>query len=164
MNVSAVKSLLFFAFFLSGCSGLIYQTVWVRMLARYLGATTHATATVLVVFMAGLALGAYLSGRVADRVRRPLLGYSLLELAIGALGLLASFAVIEGVGSFYVQVYDWVGRQDCPLSFGRPPSRATICAAWSCCSLVVDRIVVSGPMSGSNKNRHITTADTSLTA
>src|SRR5205807_887373 len=115
----SAQFLLPLAFFLSGCSGLIYQTVWVRMLARYLGATTHATATVLVVFMAGPALGAFLSGRVADRVRRPLLGYSLLELAIGALGLLASFAVIEGVGSFYVQVYDWVGNSPATLLAAR---------------------------------------------
>ncbi|MFT3878234.1 MAG: hypothetical protein QM703_01075 [Gemmatales bacterium] len=52
-----IKPALFLAFFLSGCSGLMYQTVWVRMLTRVLGATTHATATVLVVFMAGLAHG-----------------------------------------------------------------------------------------------------------
>jgi spermidine synthase len=111
VNVAAVKSLLFLAFFLSGCSGLIYQTVWVRMLTRYLGATTHATATVLVVFMAGLALGAYLSGKVADRVKRPLIGYTLLELAIGVMGLLASVAVIEGVGGFYVQMYEWTNSK-----------------------------------------------------
>jgi spermidine synthase len=114
-----VKPFLFTAFFLSGCSGLIYQTVWVRMLTRYLGATTHATATVLVVFMAGLALGAYLAGRVADRVRKPLATYSLLELAIGILGLVASFVVIQNVGSFYVQIYDWVGNAPATLLAAR---------------------------------------------
>lgn len=118
-NLARIKPFLFSAFFLSGCSGLIYQTVWVRMLTRYLGATTHATATVLVVFMAGLALGAYLSGRIADRVRRPLLTYSLLELAIGALGLIASFIVIEGVGAVYVQMYDWVGNSPATLLAAR---------------------------------------------
>src|SRR5205823_2391347 len=99
---------LFAAFFLSGASGLVYQTVWVRMLTRYLGATTHATATVLVVFMAGLALGSYLGGRYADRVKRPLLGYLALELAVAAAGLLASLAITGGLGGFYVQVHDWV--------------------------------------------------------
>nr|MBC8363146.1 hypothetical protein [Candidatus Desulfatibia profunda] len=43
-------------------SGLIYQIVWVRMLTRYLGSTTSATATVLGVFMGGLAVGAYCGG------------------------------------------------------------------------------------------------------
>lgn len=106
-----MKPLLFLAFFLSGASGLIYQTVWVRMLTRYLGATTHATATVLVVFMAGLALGSFLAARFADRLRRPLALYCWLELAIGALGLLASFAVIKGVGEFYVRMYDLIGER-----------------------------------------------------
>ncbi|HQR08716.1 MAG TPA: fused MFS/spermidine synthase [Gemmatales bacterium] len=114
-----IKPALFLAFFLSGCSGLMYQTVWVRMLTRVLGATTHATATVLVVFMAGLALGAYLSGRFADRIRRPLLTYSLLELAIAVLGLVASFFVIEGVGMVYVQVYDWAGDAPATLLAAR---------------------------------------------
>ena len=61
------KMILFFAFFLSGMSGLIFQIVWVRMLTRYLGSTTSATATVLCVFMGGLALGAFAGGKFADR-------------------------------------------------------------------------------------------------
>src|SRR5262245_47409091 len=119
MPVARLKAVLFTAFFLSGCSGLIYQTVWVRMLTRYLGATTHATATVLVVFMAGLALGSYLSGRIADRVQRPLKVYGLIEFAIGALALLASFVVIEGVGGVYVHVYEWVGQSPATLLAAR---------------------------------------------
>lgn len=104
MNALSLRVFLFVAFFLSGCSGLIYQMVWVRMLTRYVGATTYATATVLTVFMAGLALGSYLGGRYADRAARPLRGYALLELAIAAAGLLSSFAIIQGLGSYYVSV------------------------------------------------------------
>jgi spermidine synthase len=109
VNTRLPRVLLFLAFFLSGCSGLIYQTVWVRMLTRYVGATTYATAAVLTVFMAGLALGSYLGGRYADRARRPLRGYALLELAIAVTGLLASFAVIRGLGTYYVSFYDVLG-------------------------------------------------------
>jgi spermidine synthase len=111
MKCTAMKPLLLVAFFLSGCSGLMYQTVWVRMLTRYLGATTHATATVLVVFMAGLAMGSLIGGRLADRTRRFLLGYGLLELAIGGAGLLASFAVIGGLSGWYVEMYRLAGGQ-----------------------------------------------------
>jgi spermidine synthase len=103
------------AFFLSGCSGLIYQTVWVRMLTRYLGATTYATATVLTVFMAGLALGSYLGGRYADRTRRPLIGYLLLEIAIAASGLLASFVLIQGLSTYYLEFYDVLGARSVGL-------------------------------------------------
>ncbi len=109
MTAPLPRVLLFLAFFLSGCSGLIYQTVWVRMLTRYVGATTYATATVLTVFMAGLALGSYLGGRYADRARRPLRGYAFLELAIAITGLLSSFAVIQGLGTYYVSFYGLLG-------------------------------------------------------
>ena len=57
-------------FFLSGISGLIYQVVWVRMLSLTFGVTSYAIATVLCGFMAGLALGAILAGRFADRLAR----------------------------------------------------------------------------------------------
>jgi spermidine synthase len=115
----SLKPLLSLAFFLSGCSGLIYQTVWVRMLTRYLGATTHATATVLIVFMTGLSLGSLLAGRFADRAKRPLFGYALIELAIGLTGLLASLAVIHGLGQYYVQVHHWLGDQPAALLAAR---------------------------------------------
>jgi len=62
-----------------------------RMLTTTFGATTFALSTVLTVFMGGLALGGYLSGRVADRLRHPataLLVYGVLELVVGAYGLL----------------------------------------------------------------------------
>jgi predicted membrane-bound spermidine synthase len=107
---SLVRLLLLLAFFLSGSSGLIYETVWVRMLTRYVGATTYATSTVLAVFMGGLALGSYLGGRVADRTRRPLRAYAVLEVATAITGLLSSFAVIGGLGGLYVSVSEAVGE------------------------------------------------------
>jgi spermidine synthase len=110
VNAWLLRLFLFLAFFLSGCSGLIYQTVWVRMMTRYVGATSYATATVLSVFMAGLALGSYWGGRYADRARRPLRGYAILELAIAAAGLLASFAVIQGLGTYYASFYGVLGE------------------------------------------------------
>ncbi|MEW6263882.1 MAG: fused MFS/spermidine synthase [Thermodesulfobacteriota bacterium] len=96
------------AFFLSGLSGLMYQTVWVRMLTRLLGSTTPATATVLAVFMAGLALGGLLGGRLSERLRRPLTGYALLEAAIAATACLASFLLIDTLGRGYLGIYDWL--------------------------------------------------------
>lgn len=119
MPIARIKTVVFLAFFLSGCSGLMYQTVWVRMLTRFLGATTYATATVLIVFMAGLALGSYWCSRRADRITKPLHLYALLELAIGVLALLASFVVINGVGQVYVSMYDQVGNSPATLLTAR---------------------------------------------
>ncbi len=77
-------SLIVTLFVASGLSSLIYQVVWTRLLVLVFGSTTFATATVLAVFMGGLALGSYLAGRVGDRIKRPFLWYGILELIIGA--------------------------------------------------------------------------------
>ena len=76
-----------FCFFLSGASGLVFETVWTRQLGLIFGSTTLAIATVLSVFMGGLAVGSAIAGRYADRLRRPLLVYALAELGVGAYGL-----------------------------------------------------------------------------
>lgn len=76
-------------FVLSGLSSLIYQVIWTRLLVFVFGSTSFATATVLAVFMGGLALGSFIAGRVADRVKNPFLLYGILEGVIGLFALLA---------------------------------------------------------------------------
>jgi len=78
-------------FFLSGFAGLAYQILWVRILALIFGATTLAISTVLTAFMGGLALGSFLGGRWADRVKRPLVLYGGLQIAIGVYGFLVPY-------------------------------------------------------------------------
>ncbi|KAF0124303.1 MAG: putative spermidine synthase with an N-terminal membrane domain [Elusimicrobia bacterium] len=77
-------------FFLSGISGLVFQTVWFRMLIRVFGGTMEAAGTVLAVFMGGLAIGAILAGRRADTIKEPLKAYALLELLIALSGAAAT--------------------------------------------------------------------------
>ncbi len=79
--------------FLSGAAALVYQVLWLRLLALTFGVTTHAASTVLAAFMGGLALGSYLAGRLADRVRNPLRLFGFAELAIGACALASPFAL-----------------------------------------------------------------------
>lgn len=85
-----------FLFFISGISGLIYETVWFRMLIRVFGTTLEATSTVLAVFMGGLALGAVLAGRKADGLKNPLKVYAGLELLV-AFTALAATLVMAGL-------------------------------------------------------------------
>jgi spermidine synthase len=80
--------LVYALFFLSGGIGLLYEVVWARMLTQIFGNTTHAIATVLSAFMAGLALGSYGFGRMVDRGRNALLAYGLLEGGVGVYALL----------------------------------------------------------------------------
>src|SRR3989441_13319641 len=71
-------------FFCSGVSALIYQVLWLRLLGLIFGVTAYAASTVWGSFMAGLALGSFGAGRIADRVRRPLMWFGACELLIGA--------------------------------------------------------------------------------
>jgi spermidine synthase len=75
-------------FFLSGATGLVYEVLWIRMLGLVFGHTVFAVTTVLTAFMAGLGLGSWVFGRVADRQARPLRVYGLLEIGVGLFCLL----------------------------------------------------------------------------
>jgi spermidine synthase len=70
-------------FFLSGATGLVYEVLWIRMLGLVFGHTVFAVTTVLTAFMAGLGLGSWTFGRLADRHPRPLRLYGVLEIGVG---------------------------------------------------------------------------------
>jgi spermidine synthase len=69
-------------FVLSGAAGLIYEIVWSRQLVLVFGNTTQAVSAILTGFFGGMAIGAAIGGRIADRVRSPLRFYGLLEIAL----------------------------------------------------------------------------------
>ena len=84
--------------------------LWLRLISLYGGHTAVAASAVLTAFMAGLALGAFLGGRLADRVPRHRLPalYGSIELSIGLLGL-ASKPLIAWAGSVLLRsgMVDW---------------------------------------------------------
>ena len=95
-------------FFFSGAAGLVYEVIWVRLIDKIIGSAPFAVATVLSVFMAGLALGSYLSGRIVDRFTRRgalLCMYGLLEIGIGICALLVPF-LIHAIQPIYQSIYD----------------------------------------------------------
>ncbi len=69
-------------FILSGAAGLVYEVVWARQLVLVFGNTTQAVSAILTGFFGGIAIGSVIGGRIADRVRRPLRMYGLLELIL----------------------------------------------------------------------------------
>jgi spermidine synthase len=83
-----VRTAVYLCFFLSGVAGLAYEVIWIRQLSLIFGTTSFAVSTVLASFMGGLALGSFLFGRLADRLKSPLRLYAWLELAIGIYCLL----------------------------------------------------------------------------
>jgi hypothetical protein len=62
---------LFVLFFVSGFSGLIYESVWSHYVKLFLGHAAYAQTLVLVVFIGGLALGSWLCARFAAGNREP---------------------------------------------------------------------------------------------
>ncbi|NMO17277.1 fused MFS/spermidine synthase [Pyxidicoccus fallax] len=81
------KNLVAALLFLSGATALVYELVWSKYLGNVLGNSGQAHAVVLATFMGGLALGAFVFGKTADRVKSPLALYGLLELGVGLYAL-----------------------------------------------------------------------------
>ncbi len=103
---AAFLTLLFF----SGFASLAYEVLWTRQLLSTFGATVYASGTVLTSFMAGLALGSWLSGRFADRIRmHPLRIYAWIELAIGLYALLLPL-LLQGITAIHVGAYREFGQ------------------------------------------------------
>lgn len=71
----------------------MYQVLWLRMLSLVFGVTAYAASTVLASFMAGLAIGSLVAGRLADRVRSPLRWFGAIELGIAASALATPLAL-----------------------------------------------------------------------
>jgi len=88
MTKKTLHGIIAVLFIVSGGAGLVYQIVWFKYLSLFLGNTTYAQTIVLATFMGGLAIGASLWGRRADRAARPLALYAALELSIGVYCLL----------------------------------------------------------------------------
>ena len=86
-------------FVLSGAAGLVYEIVWSRQLVLVFGNTTQAVSTILTGFFGGMAIGAAVGGRIADRVRSPLRMYGVLELILVVVVLVtpATFGLIHEV-------------------------------------------------------------------
>ncbi|MFP6608517.1 MAG: fused MFS/spermidine synthase [Myxococcota bacterium] len=106
--------LLLLCFFLSGLAALIYQTAWTRQFAFVFGTSELAVASVLAAYMGGLALGAAVAGRLVPRIRRPILVYGLLELAIGLTALAVPWG-LSAATRLYVAVF---GSQGAPADEG----------------------------------------------
>ena len=93
-------------FFLSGAAGLIDQVVWSKALGLVFGHTAYAVATVLAVFMGGLASGSAWIGRRGERGERPVALYGWLEIGAAATAA-SSLAGLAGVRAAYVAAYPY---------------------------------------------------------
>jgi MFS family permease len=88
-----MRTLDLIAFFVSGFTSLVLETLWVRLLTLVFGGTTLAIVTVLTAFMGGLALGSLVAGKMADRIKHHVMLYGILELCIAVYALALPFFI-----------------------------------------------------------------------
>ena len=98
-RLTTVQIVLLAVFTLSGFTGLIYESIWSHYLKLFLGHAAYAQTLVLAIFMGGMAIGAHTVGRYSQRIRRLLVAYAIVELAIGVFGLLFH--------SVFERILDW---------------------------------------------------------
>jgi len=86
----STRALLYVSFATSGFAALLYQVVWQRSLYAIYGINIESVTVVVTAFMLGLGLGSLAGGAVSRDARRPaLLMFSIVELGIGAFGLVS---------------------------------------------------------------------------
>ncbi len=117
-------------FLLSGMGSLVLEVVWTRMLRLVFGSTTLAASTVLVAYMAGLGVGAWLGARLARRLANGVRAYGCLEIAIAlyALGVPLALQAFPILGERWLYTLPFWGaaaiRAALSLALLAPP---TIC-------------------------------------
>ncbi len=88
---------LYLLFFLSGISGLVYESIWSRYLRLFVGSAATAQILVLSLFMGGMSLGALFAGRIVARIRVPIVAYGIVEGLIGLYAL--AFPLLQDMTS-----------------------------------------------------------------
>ena len=102
----------FALFFFSGTAGLVYQVLWLRRVSLVFGVSVYAASTVLAAFMAGIAIGSLLAGRILRRRIPALQAFGIAEILVGVTGL-ASPWLLDAASAVYLQVHHLA-----PDSFG----------------------------------------------
>ncbi|RPJ44173.1 MAG: hypothetical protein EHM19_07200 [Candidatus Latescibacterota bacterium] len=100
----ALRGLVLATVAVSGFAAMTYQIGWTRVLLVQIGSSIYAFTSVLVVFIVGLGLGAFVIGLAADRIRRPVFALGLAQLGLG----LAALWILPHFASLAPEVVRWL--------------------------------------------------------
>jgi spermidine synthase len=118
--------MVYFFFFFSGATALVYEIIWTRMLTLAFGHTVFSVSVVLAAFMAGLGFGSYLWGHLIDTLtsndddngvqekHSPIMIYAVIEVLIFISCALLSL-VFSQFDLFYAWFHQWIPES--PLLF-----------------------------------------------
>ncbi|WP_224243802.1 fused MFS/spermidine synthase [Hyalangium gracile] len=114
--------------FCTGMTSLIFQIIWLRGFSIILGSTIYSMASVITVFMLGLALGSLAMSRLLKNGRKlaqsPLAAYGTVELLVGLSALLVTWTLFTHQ-DFYLSMS---GSPTAPL-VSRMAAQVTVCLA-----------------------------------
>lgn len=96
-------------FAISGAAGLIYESIWTQYLGLFLGHAAYAQSFVLMLFMGGMAIGAWLTSRYSERIARPLAAYAIVEFVVGVLGVAFDPIYHGATGFAYAHLFPALG-------------------------------------------------------
>lgn len=88
--IKNIKTILF-AFAISNMASLIYQISWIKNLSYIFGTSVYSIGVVLSCFMAGLAIGSFLLGKISDKYPDPVKLFAYVEIIIGLYALATPF-------------------------------------------------------------------------
>ncbi len=97
------------AFAISGCTSMIYENIWTRLLGMIYGNTTYAFSSMLTVFLFGLALGSALGTRLTGRIKNLHYFFAVLQCLIGA-SILITFPILKVFPSCFLSLYYHYGQ------------------------------------------------------
>ncbi len=100
---------LYLLFAFSGFSGLIYESIWSHYLKLFLGHAAYAQTLVLMIFMGGMAIGAWLPSHFGVRWKNLLLRYATVEIILGLCAVIFHKLFINVTDAAYDSVIPMLG-------------------------------------------------------
>jgi spermidine synthase len=101
--------MIFGAVFLSGFVALAYEIAWIRLLALVLGSSTYSFSLMLAAFIAGIALGSYLtSHRIFPHIDSYLL-FGIAEISIGV-SIIVTLPLYERLPYYFLRLSSMLNR------------------------------------------------------
>ena len=106
------------AFALSGCTSMIYENIWTRLLGMIYGNTTYAFSSMLTVFLFGLALGSAIASRLTARIRNSFLAFAVVQCLIGP-SVLLTFPLLKAFPQAFLNIFFNYGQNWTVISISR---------------------------------------------